>query len=94
MEEKEHTLRPPKEEAGAAAEVVVPVGEEVPGNLATTTRRLMALLRRNFREIAVTARKQVTRRPTVTPRNVMKQVSRILPHQEHQSFKVSAVTAI
>ena len=95
MEERELDPQPPKEEVGAAAEVVVPVGGGVPGNLAMTTRRLLlALLQRNFRETAVTARKRVTRRPIVTPRNVMKQVSRILPLQQHESFRVSAIIVV
>jgi len=93
MEEKELDPPPLKEEVGAVAEAAVPDGEGGPGSLAMTQQtHHPALLPRNSRGNAVTARKQVTKRPTAIPRKEMKRGRRAMLLQPRPSFKEPVTT--
>ena len=94
MEAREQDPQRPKEESGAVAEGAVPDG--VGEDLEMMPLQLQsALLPRNFKEMAIIARMQVTKRPTVIPRSGMKPVSRIMLLQQLLgSFKETAIIAV
>ena len=96
MEARELDPQRPKEEAGAVVEVAVPDGVREAGDLEMMPLKLLsAILPRNFKEIAVIARKRVTKRPTVIPRNGMKPVSQTMLLQHLLgSSKGTAIIAV